>query len=208
MRPWIVALTGRSGCGKSTVSEHYRAQGYSVLDCDEAARQVVEPGSECLRCLQEAFGADIVDENGHLLRRELACRAFASDKGAQRLTNITHPAIVKLLLEQAERAFSRGEQLVFVDGAVIVGHVFEPYCQRIIVVDAPDAVCVERIMKRDGISESAAQQRLDAQMPRNQLCGAANYVIENHADRETLLQQADQVLHALRKERNEHKKEI
>lgn len=203
-----MALTGRSGCGKSTVSQHYRLRGYSVLDCDEAARQVVEPGSECLCLLQEAFGADIVGENGQLLRRELARRAFSSDESTKRLTDITHPAIVKLLLDQAEYAFSQGAHMVFADGAVIVGHVFEPYCQRIVVVDAPDKICVERIMKRDGISESAAQQRLDAQMPRSQLCSAADYVIENHADRATLLQQADQVLYALRKERNENKKEL
>lgn len=205
MSPWIVALTGRSGCGKSTVSAHYRAQGYPVLDCDQVARQVAAPGSVCLQKLQEAFGADIVDESGQLLRRKLAQRAFASEQGTQRLTKITHPAIVALLLQQAQQAFAQGAQMVFADGAVIVGHALEPHCQRIVVVDAPDAVCVARIVKRDGISQAAAQQRLDAQMPRQQLCSAADYVIENHADQTTLLQQADQVLYALRKERNEHK---
>lgn len=205
MKPWIVGLTGRSGCGKSTVSEHYRAKGYAVLDCDRAAREVAAPGSSCLNQLVQAFGSEIVDAEGRLQRRTLARKAFSSEEGTARLTQITHPAIIALLVEQAEQAFSTGAEMVFADGAVIVGHSFEAYCQRIIVVDAPDDVCVARIMKRDEIDREAAVQRLAAQMSSEQLRKAADYVIENHADRMTLLQQADQVLQELRKERNEHR---
>ena len=205
MKPWIVALTGRSGCGKSTVSEYYRARGYSVLDCDRAAREVAAPGSACLKQLARAFGPDIVGPDGTLMRHELARRAFSSDQRTRRLTEITHPAIVSLLLQQAQQAFSKGEELVFADGAVIVGQMFEPHCSRIVVVDAPDELCVARIVQRDKISSQAARQRLSAQMSRAQLCGAADYVIENCADRDTLLQQAERVLQALRKEQNEER---
>ena len=74
----VVALTGRSGCGKSTVAALWRQEGYPVIDCDEIARLVVEPGSSVLSELAEAFGSDVLDETGVLRRDVLAQRAFSS----------------------------------------------------------------------------------------------------------------------------------
>ncbi|WP_367925438.1 dephospho-CoA kinase [uncultured Ruthenibacterium sp.] len=208
MKPWIVALTGRSGCGKSTVSTHYRKLGYTVLDCDLVSREIVMPGTACLQKLVLAFGKEILDESGGLKRQELARKAFSSESSTRLLTSITHPAIIQKLLEQAQRSFASGAKIVFADGAVIVGESFQRYCDRIIVVDAPDDLCVARIMQRDGIDFNAAKQRLGAQMSRDQLCKAADYVIGNHEDLSTLLQQADKVLYALHEERNEERQNI
>ncbi len=118
-----VAITGRSGCGKSTVAEYYRSRGFSVLDGDAVAREVTQPGSPCLPKLAKAFGADILDEGGALRRGVLAQRAFATKGDARRLTDITHPEIVRRLLAGVAQARAVGAKLVFVDGAVIVGAV-------------------------------------------------------------------------------------
>lgn len=193
----VVAITGRSGSGKSTVSTYYTQLGYPVLDGDAVAREITEIGQPCLAQLAQAFGADILDETGALLRRELAARAFATEDSARLLTRITHPAITAHLLHSIAGAAERGAALVFVDGAVIVGADFEPYCDAIVVVDAPEREAILRIMLRDGISKQAVRNRLAAQLSRQQLLDAADEVIHNEGSKQALLSQADVVLQHL-----------
>lgn len=195
-----VAITGRSGCGKSTVAEYYRSRGFSVLDGDAVAREVTQPGSPCLPALAKAFGADILDEGGALRRGVLAQRAFAAKGGARRLTDITHPEIVRRLLAGVAQARAVGAKLVFVDGAVIVGAPFEPFCDAIIVVRAPQQALEQRIMRRDGISRQAAQARLASQPAQERLDAAATFLLDNTGSEQALRAQARAVLESLLKE--------
>ena len=193
-----VAITGRSGCGKSTVAEYYRNRGFPVLDGDAIAREVTQPGSPCLTALAAAFGADILDEAGRLRRGLLARRAFATKEDACRLTDITHPEIVRRLLAGVAKAKAAGAALVFVDGAVIVGAPFEPFCDAIIVVRAPQHVLEQRIVQRDGVS--LARARLGSQLAQEKLDAAATYILENKESEQALLAQAQTVLENLLKE--------
>lgn len=193
----VVAVTGRSGSGKSTVSAYYASLGYPVLDADRVSREVVRPGSACLAALCAAFGPDILAPDGALDRAALAARAFATLENARRLTQITHPAIVEALLAGVSQARETGKPLVFVDGAVIVGEAFEPYCDRIIVVVTTERVALSRVMLRDGISKSAARARLAAQRPEAELREAADYIIENLGDEQRLREMAQRVLDQL-----------
>lgn len=195
-----VAITGRSGCGKSTVAEYYRSRGFSVLDGDAVAREVAQPGSPCLPELAKAFGADILDEGGALRRGVLAQRAFATKGDARRLTDITHPEIVRRLLAGVAQARAVGAKLVFVDGAVIVGAPFEPFCDAVIVVRAPQQVLEQRIMRRDGISRQAAQARLASQPAQERLDAAATFLLDNTGSEQALRAQARAVLENLLKE--------
>lgn len=176
-----MGLTGRSGCGKSTVSRLLREWGAPVCDADRVAREVLRPGSPCLPALCAEFGADILDEHGEIIRPLLASRAFQSPDTAARLSAITHPEIIRRILSAADEAGEQGSTLFFVDGAVIVGHSLEQYCWRIAVVDADDDTAAARICARDGIPMDAARQRLAAQTPRQVLLDAACYTIENRA---------------------------
>ena len=193
----IVAVTGRSGSGKSTVAEYYRAQGYPVLDADREARAVTEPGSPVLAELRRQFGADILDDQGRLRRRLLAQRAFAAPEGTRALTRITHPAIIARLLEGVERARRASAPLCFVDGSTIIGEPFEPYCDAFVVVTAPEEDELARIQARDGISAGEARARLEAQLPQETLADRADYLIVNDGTLEQLRRQARQVLTAL-----------
>lgn len=195
-----VAITGRSGCGKSTVAEYYRSRGFSVLDGDAVAREVTQPGSPCLPELAKAFGADILDEGGALRRGVLAQRAFATKGDARRLIDITHPEIVRRLLAGVAQARAVGAKLVFVDGAVIVGAPFEPFCDAVIVVRAPQQVLEQRIMRRDGISRQAAQARLASQPAQERLDAAATFLLDNTGSDQALRAQARAVLENLLKE--------
>lgn len=199
----VVGVTGRSGCGKSTVCDAMRKAGHTVLDGDRVARRITAPGSPVLARLAEAFGADILDESGALRRRLLADRAFATAEGTRTLTDITHPAIIHTLLDGVEQAAAAGRLLCFVDGAAIVGQPFQPYCDRIVVVTAPREDSVARICARDGISRQAACRRLDAQTPEAVLRDAADYIIENSGSLEHLHRQVQRVLDALQKESHE-----
>lgn len=176
-----MGLTGRSGCGKSTVSRLLRQWGAPVCDADLVAREVLRAGSPCLPALCAEFGADILDEHGEIIRPVLASRAFQSPDTAARLSAITHPEIIRRILSAADEAGEQGSTLFFVDGAVIVGHSLEQYCWRIAVVDADDDTAAARICARDGIPMDAARQRLAAQTPRQVLLDAASYTIENRA---------------------------
>ncbi len=195
-----VAITGRSGCGKSTVAQYCRSRGFPVLDGDAVAREVTQLGSPCLPALAKAFGADILDEDGALRRGVLAQRACATKGDARRLTDITHPEIVRRLLAGVAQARAAGAKLVFVDGAVIVGAPFEPFCDAIIVVRAPQQVLEQRIMRRDGISRQAAQARLASQLAQEKLDAAATFLLDNTGSEQALRAQARAVLENLLKE--------
>jgi dephospho-CoA kinase len=188
----VIAITGRSGSGKSTVSAYYGSLGYPVLDADRTAREVTRPGGPCLAQLCDAFGSDSTLDRGCL-----AARAFATPEGTRRLTDITHPAIIRELLDGVAAAQSTGVPFVFVDGAVIVGEVFEQYCDAIIVVTAPEREAVSRIVLRDGISKQAARMRLAAQTPEDVLRAAADYIIANTGDGRHLRAAAQAVLERL-----------
>ena len=192
-----VAVTGRSGSGKSTVASHYASLGYPVADGDEIARLVTGPGSPCLVELADAFGPEILAPDGALLRPKLAGIAFASPAANQKLTEITHRHITQELMRRMKSAKESQEKIFFVDGAVIVGQPIQKFFDRIIVVVAELRLSISRIILRDGISKAAAYQRLGAQTPEEALRAAADYMIENNASRAQLIQKADEVLQDL-----------
>lgn len=193
-----IAITGRSGCGKSRVTAILKEQGYHVADADLVARDVLADGSPCLPLLQERFGADIMDEEGHLRRRLLADRAFKTPEGTQALIDITHPAIVAELNRQGEAARAAGADLYFVDGAVIIGSLFEKECDQFVVVTTPLETSVARICARDGISPEMARRRLDAQVSEEELLAHADYEIRNDGTPEQLAERTLAVLAKLR----------
>lgn len=196
----IIGLTGRSGCGKSSVMGYLSQKGYPFSDADEIAREVLLPGSPCLPALQNCFGSDIVDGSGTLQRRLLGDRAFATKDGTEALTAITFPEIVRRVRLAAMAARDAGAALFFVDGAVIIGTPFERECDVIIAVVSPYEESVRRICARDGITQAMARRRLDAQMAESTICAAAAYTIHNDGTFAQLIEQTQMVLTALLKE--------
>ena len=196
----IIGVTGRSGCGKSSVTRLFASEGYPCIDADVISREVLEPGSACIKQLQNAFGSDIVNESGVLRRRLLADRAFATPEGTARLTAITHPEILRRINVHLQEAESSGARLAFVDGAVIVGTPFAARCDALLVITAPYEQSVARICARDGIAPAMARRRLDAQTPEQTLREAADFVLENNSTPECLEERALSLLHRLERE--------
>lgn len=196
----IIGITGRSGCGKSSVTKFLAAQGYPCIDADRIAREVLQKGSLCLPVLQERFGSDILDEQGELRRRLLADRAFATPEGTRFLTETTQPEILRQIESRLERAAASGAPFTFVDGAVIVGTPFEARCDHLLLVTAPYESSVQRICARDGITPEMARRRLDAQTPLETLRAAATAEIVNDGSLFQLENQIKAFLRSLRKE--------
>ena len=185
-----VGITGRSGCGKSTVTACFAARGVPVADADQISRQVLQPGSPVLAQLAARFGGDILSREGVLDRRLLADRAFATPEGKAALDAITHPAIVRQIEAARQAALQAGSPLFVIDGAVLVGSVIDGIWDRLIVVTAPYEVSVERIVARDGIRPEMARRRLDAQLPEAALAARADFLLANDGTQEQLRRQA------------------
>lgn len=196
----IIGITGRSGCGKSSATNFLAEQGYPCIDADRIAREVLLPGSVCLVQLQSYFGQDILEPDGTLNRHLLADRAFATSEGTQRLTAVTQPEILRRIEDRLAQSQKAGADLVFVDGAVIVGTPFEARCDALILITAPYEASVLRICARDGIAAEMARRRLDAQTSLETLRAAATVEIVNDGTPMQLKDKVKAYLTSLRKE--------
>ena len=121
-----LGITGRSGCGKSTVTAVFAARGIPLADADQLSREILLPGSPLLPQLAERFGADIIKEDGTLDRRLLADRAFATPEGKAALDALTHPEIVRRIRAAKQAAQQAGAKLFVLDGAVIMARQQRP----------------------------------------------------------------------------------
>lgn len=172
----MVALTGGIASGKSAVAEIFSQLGAPVLDTDQIARDVVEPGTPTLGKLVDEFGTDILDANGRLDRARMRARVFADPAQRKRLEAITHPAIRDELAARSQRA--RGPYQVHVIPLLIEGGRSDLY-DRILVVDTGEAEQLKRLLARDGSNLELAQQILAAQVSREDRLDAADDVIVN-----------------------------
>ena len=194
-----LGITGRSGCGKSTVTAVFAAQGVPLADADQISREIL-PGSPLLPALAERFGEDILNADGTLDRRLLADRAFASPEGKAALDRLTHPEIVRRIRAAKQAAQAAGAPLFVLDGAVIVGTAAQAECDRLCVVTAPFETSVARIVARDGIAPEMAARRLNAKTPEAVLTAQADYILHNDAGLDALQEAAARLCETLRTE--------
>jgi len=173
---FIVGLTGGIASGKSTVAERFARHGVPVVDADALARQVVEPGQPALAGLIETFGPDILDADGRLDRERLRQRVFADPEQRRALDRIMHPAI-GLAMQQALRAAQGPYVILMVPLLVETGQ--HRMVNRVLVVDVPEAVQIERLMARDGSDADQAAAILAAQATRAQRLAAAHDIVNN-----------------------------
>ena len=194
----VIGITGTSGSGKSTVCGWLTAWGYPVLDGDAISREIAVPGSQYLQKLVQVFGPQICDDQGRLLRRQLGERIFADPDAHRQLTEITTPLILEELRRRLELLEQQGNTLAFLDGALIIDTPFAPLCDMIVAVVGDRENQISRIMQRDGVSRSAAQDRLDRQVSNAFLHERADLVLENTGTLDQLRQKTEQFLERIK----------
>lgn len=171
-----IGLTGGIASGKTLISDLFAALSVDVHDTDIIARDVVEPGSDALQQIVEAFGEDMLRKDGSLNRRAMRDRVFADDAERRRLESILHPAIRAELMSRAAR--STGPYQVFVV-PLLVESGMDALCDRVLSVDVPPAVQIRRLIERDGETESGAKRILAAQAPREKRNAHAHDLLLN-----------------------------
>ncbi|MGD7003299.1 dephospho-CoA kinase [Corynebacterium halotolerans] len=182
-----IGLTGGIGSGKSTVAAllatHAATAGdlnLEVVDADQIARDIVEPGRPALQELAEAFGPDILDDAGALRRKELAARAFTDPERTSVLNSITHPRIREETLRRFEQAEESGIDAVVYDMPLLVDNGYHRNMDLVVVVDVDAEERVRRLTTHRGITEPDARARINAQIPDAERLAAADVIVDNN----------------------------
>jgi len=176
MSSFTVGVTGGIGSGKSAVTERFAALGVTVVDADLASRAVVEPGTPALAAIAERFGPGILDSDGRLDRAALRKVVFEDPAERAWLERLTHPRIHAWIADRLAEATSAYAVLAH---PLLVETGQTGLCQRVLVVDVPEALQVERVMARDDNPEAQVRAIMAAQASREERLAAADDVIVN-----------------------------
>ena len=193
MSRFVVGLTGGIASGKSEVTRRFEALGVTVADADLAARAVVAPGSPALAMISERFGPGMLLGDGALDRARLRAHVFADVAERKALEAITHPAIRELLRTQCEQAASPYAMAAIPLLTEAGGRAAYGWLDRILVVDAPEALQLARLMQRDGNDAVLAQRMIDAQATRAQRLALADDVVVNDGHPDALQAQVERL---------------
>ena len=193
----IIGLTGRSGAGKGAVCAILKAHGIPAIDTDTVYHEILNQKGACTAELVAAFGDEILNEQGLVERKKLAARVFGKENTSallHTLNAITHKYIMAKTREMVQVHCQNGARAVLIDAPQLFEAGVEKECDLTIGVIAPDALCTERIMARDGISRENAQKRLAAQHDNNYFRQHCTAVVENAGSPAELEAQICQIL--------------
>ncbi len=191
----IIGLTGGIGSGKSTVANMFANLGVPIIDMDRIARDIVAPGQAALKHIVNAFGEELINEDGQLDRQRLRNIIFDSTEKRQQLEAILHP----LIRQETEHQLTSVQAPYCI---IVIPLLLESdqrsLVNRILVVDAPESMQKSRTMQRDGITASQVEKILASQIDRQSRRKAADDIIENSGDLDTLRSQVASLDHQYR----------
>jgi dephospho-CoA kinase len=180
-----VGLTGGIGAGKSTVAQGLARLGAVVVDADQLARRVVEPGSPGLDAVVAAFGPQVLTPGGRLDRPALGRLVFADETARRRLNAILHPRIAALTAQEV--AAAPQDAVVVHDVPLLVENGLGPDYQLVLVVTAPERERVRRLVAGRAMAEQEAEARIAAQADDAARAAAADVLLDNGGDRGAVL---------------------
>ena len=190
--PWILGLTGGIGSGKSAAAEHFAALGVHVVDADHAARWVVEPGRPALSQIAEHFGEQVLQADGQLNRGALRALIFSDPEQRRWLEALLHPLIREEIGDNLAQAQSPYAILV---SPLLIESGQYTTTQRVLVIDVPQALQIQRTLKRDNTSEEQVHAILKVQASREDRLRHADDVLTNDRDLEALKTEVERLHH-------------
>jgi len=174
----VLGLTGGIGSGKTMVGTMFTELGAELIDADQLAREVVEPGQPALEEIVTSFGRDILRPDGRLDRRKLAGIVFADASARARLNAITHPRI-RERMDAAIAARRDRAGVLIVDIPLLFENARTGVVEKVIVVWVDPRTQFRRLIERGGLTEEEARRRIAAQMSLDEKRGLADHVIDN-----------------------------
>lgn len=178
----IIGITGGIASGKSSVSLYLQELGFTIVDADLASRAVVEPGEEAYHQVVKAFGEDILLTDGNIDRVKLGSIIFNYQEKRLLLNGIVHPAVRNWMLLKTEAALSSGEETVFMDIPLLFESKLTYMVDKTLLIYVDEQVQLQRLMNRNGLSETEALARINSQMPLADKKALADAVIDNNGD--------------------------
>ena len=193
----LVGLTGNIGSGKSTVAQLLSERGATIIDADVLARRAVELGTTAYAAIVERWGTSILAADGLIDRTALRRIVFSEPQELEQLNSIVHPEVERMRAALVELARQRGDRLVVCDIPLLFERKMTDDFDRIVLVDAPRPVRLERLVRERGLRETEAMDMIVAQMPAELKRARADFVIDNIGTLTQLDQRVTEVWSAL-----------
>ena len=195
----VIGLTGNIACGKSVVASMFQELGASIIDADQVARLVVEPGQPAWKEIVERFGEEVLNPDGTINRNQLGEIVFRDGEKREELNRITHPRIIGKIKELIEEHRNEGAGVVIVEAALIAEKGgMKPIISDLIVVMADEETQMKRLTQMVGLSREEALLRIKSQMSISEKVKHATYVIDNSANLEETREQVKKVWEIIR----------
>jgi dephospho-CoA kinase len=194
----LVGLTGGIASGKSTVAKILQSLGAAVVNADDLAREVVEPGHEAWKEIVASFGADILQSDQTLDRQKLRTLIFNQPEARKRLESIIHPRVRALAEERIRQYAAAGYPVVIYEVPLLFEGNLQEWLRPVILVACDVETQTARLQKRDDLTAADAEKHIAAQMSLKDKRRLADYVIENNGSLEDLERQTRQILEELK----------
>jgi dephospho-CoA kinase len=191
MERFSVGLTGGIGSGKSTVAELFAQRGATIVDTDLIARQLTASNGLAIDAIKTAFGDELVLASGEMDRDKMRSLVFNSAEDRKKLEAILHP-LIRQQTEQAA-ADATGAYVMFVVPLLVESGTWKTRVTRILAVDCPEEIQIQRVVKRNGFSDQQVRAIMQTQASRKERLTAADDVIVNDADTADLSSQVEKL---------------
>jgi dephospho-CoA kinase len=196
----LVGLTGNIASGKSTVAQLFSRWGATLIDADVLARQAVNVGTPAYQAIVERWGEGVTSPDGPLDRRVLRQRVFSDSEQLEELNAIVHPEVQRLRDQLIDDARRRGDRIVVCDIPLLFERRLADQFDRIVLVDAPRPVRMERLVRDRGIEATEAMKMIASQMPAELKRARTDYLIDNTGTPQELETRAREVWGALERD--------
>ena len=183
---FVIGLTGGIGTGKTYVSDLLEGLGAAIVNADLLGHEVYVPQSEGWHAVIDAFGEQIVADNGEIDRRALGGIVFSDPAQLERLNAIMHPRIYALAEQRLNALAEQGVEIAVLEAALLIEAKWTPLVGEVWVTTSPEADIIARLGTRNNMDEATARSRINSQMPQDERVQHADVVIENSSTPEEL----------------------
>ena len=174
-----IGLTGGIGSGKTTVARIFNMLNVPVYNSDDAGRKITDKNPLVKSAIKNQFGDDMFDENENLNREKLSAIVVNDSTALAKLNAIIHPAVAN---DFKTLCANQSSPYVIKETAILFEHGLDKHLDGVILVEAPDELRIKRVMRRNGITEEAVRNRIQQQLPQNELISRADWVIHNNEE--------------------------